>query len=222
MLYVLHRIKNESMKQLAKLPEKGFAKLVLFIFVISAVMTLASCGSVIQFEKYSLADETLGAQLSYEDLSSHTPVIGDSIMFYIDAEKLKKHIAQNKVVWVHFVKSWICADAELYDCEAYKELNKTYRDKISYVMVTELAHSKLARMLKNDCELVGYHTFVVGNKKINNEVRTLRKFKKELFGFNYKDTLLFQTNYIIIDNQIVYASDHTLDKEKIKELLGKL
>jgi hypothetical protein len=89
-------------------------------------------------------------------------------------------------------------------------------------MVTEIAHSKLARMLKYDCELVGYHTFVVGNKMINNEVRTLRKFKKELFGFNNKDTLLFQTNYIIIDNQIVHASDHTLDKGKIKKLLGKL
>ena len=185
------------------------------------ITVLPSC-NIIQLEKYTLTDETQGAYLSYEDLSTHTPVVGDSVMFWTDAEKLKKHISQNKAVWIHFVNSWLCADAEQYSCEAYKEINTTYRDKISYVMVTEIAHSKLARMLKNDCELVGYHTFVVGNKKINNEVRTLRRFKKALFGFNNKDTLQFQTNYIIIDNQIVYASDNTLEKEKIKALLDKL
>ena len=160
--------------------------------------------------------------MSYEDLSSHTPVAGDSIMFEMDAIKLKKHIALNKAVWVHFVYSTVCADAELYDCEMYKELNEQYRDKISYVMVSEIAHSKFARILKNECNLVGYHTFVVDNKRVHNERRALKKLKKETFGFSNKDTLLFQTNYIIIDNQIVYVSDHTLDKKKLQEVLEKL
>jgi translation initiation factor 6 (eIF-6) len=143
-------------------------------------------------------------------------------MFEIDAEKLKKHIAQNKAVWIHFVYSRLCADAEMYDCQTYKKLNEKYRDKISYVMVTEIAHSKLARELKNGCNLVGYHTFVVDNKKRHNEVRTLKRLKKDVFGFKNKDTLMYQTNYIIINNEIVYATDQTLDKKKIEELLDKL
>jgi thiol-disulfide isomerase/thioredoxin len=192
-----------------------------YIFCISVVAS-ASCGSIVEFEKYTIADETQGARLSYEDLSSHTPVAGDSIMFEMDAEKLKKHIAQNKAVWVHFVYSTVCADAELYDCEMYKELNEKYRDKISYVMISEIAHSKFARILKNECNLVGYHTFVVDNNRVHNERRALKKLKKEVFGFSNKDTLLFQTNYIIIDNQIVYASDHTLDRKKIQVILDKL
>lgn len=194
----------------------------ILVFVYTVILALSSCGSIVEYEKYSLADETQGAHLSYEDLSSHTPVVDDSIMFEMDAEKLKKHIAQNKAVWVHFVYSSVCADAELYDCEMYKELNEQYRDKISYVMVSEIAHSKFARILKNECNLVGYHTFVVDNNRVHNERRALKKLKKEAFGFSNKDTLLFQTNYIIIDNQIVYASGHTLDRDKIKAVLEKL
>jgi hypothetical protein len=191
------------------------------IFCIS-VLAFASCGSIVEFEKYTIADETQGARLSYEDLSSHKPVVGDSIMFEMDAEKLKKHIAQNKAVWVHFVYSTVCADAELYDCETYKELNEQYRDKISYVMISEIAHSKFARILKNECNLVGYHTFVADNNRVHNERRVLKKLKKDAFGFSNNDTLLFQTDYIIINNQIVYASDHTLDKKRIQEVLDNL
>jgi hypothetical protein len=191
----------------------------LFYILLTA---FASCGSIVEFEKYTIADETQGAHLSYDDLLSYTPVVGDSIMFEMDAEKLKKHIVKNKAVWVHFVYSTVCADAETYDCNTYKELNEQYRDKISYVMISEIAHSKFARILKNECSLLGYHTFVVDNNRVHNERRALKKLKKEAFGFSNKDTLLFQTNYIIIDNQIVYASDHTLDKKKIQEVLDKL
>lgn len=89
-------------------------------------------------------------------------------------------------------------------------------------MVTEIAHSKLAQELKNGCKLVGYHTYVDGKKKIHNEVKSLKKLKKEVFGFEKNDTLAIQTNYLIINNEIVYASDQTLDKKKIAALLDKL
>lgn len=193
-------------------------KLILFI----AIIGFASCNGIIQIGKVNIEDETNGSLLSDKDLSSYKPVIDDSVMFEINAERLKKHLEQNKVVWLHFMYSQLCADAEIYDCETYKELNEKYRNKISYVMVTEIAHSKLARELKTGCKLVGYHTYVDDKNRVHNEVKTLRKLKKEVFGFENKDTLMIQTNYIIINNQIVYASDQTLNRKKIEEILDKL
>ncbi len=190
--------------------------------LISVTLCLIACKGLIQIEKVNIHDETNGMILSTDDLSSYKPVPNDSVMFEINGEKLKKYLEQNKVVWLHFVYSRLCADAEMYDCETYKVLNKKYQDKIAYVMVTEIAHSKLAQELKKGCNLVGYHTYVNENKKLHNEVKALKKLKKEVFGFENNDTLLIQTNYLIINNRIVYSSDQTLDRKKIEAILDNL
>ncbi|MCG9880548.1 MAG: hypothetical protein MH472_08115, partial [Bacteroidia bacterium] len=158
-----------------KVDYKKFALLI-------AIFCFTSCRGLVQIEKVNIQEETNGLILSSAELSSHKPLLGDTVMFEINGEKLKKYLEQNKAVWLHFVYSSLCADAEIYDCETYKELNANYRDKITYVMVTEIAHSKLAQELKNGCKLVGYHTYVDGKKKTHNEVKSLKKLKKEVFG----------------------------------------
>jgi hypothetical protein len=75
------------MKQSGKVPAVGLATLLLFFATICAVLAFTSCSSL-QVEKYKLSDETQGARLSYEDLSTHTPVVGDSVMFWVDAKNL--------------------------------------------------------------------------------------------------------------------------------------
>lgn len=194
-------------------------KKVLFCIVIVGI---ASCNSLVQIEKVNINNQTNGYQLSTSDFYLHRAEIGDSIMFEINAGRLKKHLENNQAVWLHFVYSKMCADAELYDCETYKELNKKYRDKISYVMVSEIAHSQLAQELKMGCELLGYHTYVADKNRIHNEVRTLRKLKKEVFNLENNDTLLNQINYILINNKVVYATDQTLDKEKMELIFGSI
>ncbi|TAE83567.1 MAG: hypothetical protein EAY81_08345 [Bacteroidetes bacterium] len=217
-------MKMETMKLLLIAQQNSYSMMFFCkkLIICVAILGLASCKGLGQIEKVNIQDETNGLVLSTNNLSSHKPALGDSIMFEINGEKLKRHLEQNKAVWLHFVYSRLCADAEIYDCETYKELNEKYRDKISYVMVTEIAHSNLARELKKGCKLVGYHTYVDDKKRVHNEVKALRKLKKEVFGFENNDTLMIQTNYLIINNQIVYASDQTLDRGKIEVILNKL
>jgi len=189
-----------------------------------AFMALLSCSPIIQFEKTNLLKETNGFILSSMEFSSHTPAPGDSVMFEINAEKLKSYLEQNKgkkPIWLHFVYSRLCANAELYDCNTYKFLNEKYRNKLAYIMITEIAHSSLAHELRSACNLTGYLTYVDNKSSIHNEVKTLRKFKKETFGFKHSDTLLIQSNYLIINNKIVYASNHTIDREKMEAILDK-
>lgn len=195
-----------------------FTKLV----VLTVSLGFCACRGLVGIEKVNIIDETRGMVLSSNELSSHKPIPGDSIMFEINGEKLKRHIEQNKAVWIHFVYSRLCADAEIYDCDTYKQLNEKYKDKVSYVMISEIAHSKLAQELKKGCNLVGYHTYIDDKTRAHNEVKTLRNLKKEVFGFENNDTLIIQTNYLIINNQIVYASDQTLDRKVIETILDNL
>lgn len=192
------------------------------LVVLTIIIGSSSCKGLFEIEKVNIQDEINGSILSSNDLSSHKPSPNDSVMFEINAEKLKMHIEQHKVVWLHFVYSRLCADAEIYDCETYKELNKKYRDKVSYVMVSEIAHSKLAQELKKSCNLVGYHTYIDDKTGIHNEVKTLRNLKKEVFDLKNNDKLIIQTNYLIINKQIIYASDQTLDRKKIEAILDNL
>lgn len=192
------------------------------LVVLTIMLSFSSCKGLVKIEKVNIQDEIKGLTLSSDDLSSHKPMLHDSMMFEINAEKLKRHIEQNKVVWLHFVYSRLCADAEIYDCDTYKELNEKYRVHLSYVMVSEIAHSKLAQELKNGCRLVGYHTYIDDKTGMHNEVKALKNLKKEVFGIKNNDSLIIQTNYLIIDKKIIYASDQTLDKKRIEAILDNL
>jgi hypothetical protein len=194
-----------------------------YLALFSLFLFVVSCKSIYKREKVYLPDTSDKSRFSSKPLSSYKPIEGDSIIFEITPKRLKEYISQNEVVWLHFVYSELCADAKLYDCETYKKLNKQYREKMKYVMVTEIAHLKLAQELKKGCNLVGHHTYIDNpDAKIHNEIKDLRKFKMEVFNFNKKDTLSYQTNYLIVGGKIMYASDQSLDIESFRKIFNNL
>jgi hypothetical protein len=196
-------------------------KLLIITIQISVLFFFSSCKLLYERETVIL-DSNYKRNFSTSNFMEYTPVLGDSILFEVTPASLKEFLSKNKVVWLHFAYTRMCADAELYDCKTYKALNAKYRNKMKYISVSEVAHLDLAQQLNQGCSLLGHTTFIDEQRKVHNETKAIRNFKKELFQFPAKDTLNYQTNYIIIDGKVVYASSHVLDVKKFEAILDQI
>ena len=80
-----------------------------------------------------LLDSNYKRNFSTANFMDYTPVLGDSILFEVTPNSLKEFLSKNKVVWLHFAYTRMCADPELYDCKTYKALNEKFRNKLKYI-----------------------------------------------------------------------------------------
>jgi hypothetical protein len=137
----------------------------------------------------------------------------------IDATQIRSQLKSEKdIIWVHLWRYW-CKGSNCKSLSYYDDLAKKYPN-IKFFLVSEsYDYQKIKKVVQN--QTFSQNIYVIKYEKYSSFMTKNRKmFVKELLENSFKDSVLFQNDYLFCKDKLLYGGAEI--SEKIIDELTKI